>query len=66
VKQNQVTCEGTVDQKLLPPGQSFNHDYYRVVSQRPMEQVRRKRLERWLTHDWATNHDNATAHTAFI
>jgi len=28
-----------------------------------MEQGRRKRLERWLTQEWVTNHDKASAHT---
>ena len=47
---------------LHPPGTKFLGTP--LVLQRRMEQGCRKRLKRWLTHEWVTNHENTPAHTA--
>jgi histone-lysine N-methyltransferase SETMAR len=53
---------GIVHHEFVPPNTMVNSDFYCDILRRLRENVRRKRLALWRSHNWL-HHDNAPAHT---
>jgi hypothetical protein len=51
-----------VHKEFVPPGQTVNEEFYREVLRRLMEDMRRKRPEKWRTNDWVLH----TLNTSYI
>ena len=51
-----------VHKEFVPPGQTVNHAFYKVVLERLRKLVQRVRRD--IADDWVLQHDNAPAHTA--
>jgi len=57
--------EGIVHRKFVPPGMTVNADFYCDVLRRLLENVRRKRPQKWRNQNLIIHHDNAPPHRSF-
>jgi len=57
--------EGIVYREFVPPGMTFNADFYCDVLRRLRENVRRKRPQKWQNQNTIIHHDNSPAQRPF-
>jgi hypothetical protein len=55
---------GSIHNEFVPSGQKVNAKFYCDLLQRLMEDMRRKRPNKWRTNNWVLLHDDAPVHTA--
>jgi len=53
--------EGIVHQEFVPPGMTFNADFYCDILRSLRENVRRKRPKKWQNQNPIIHHNNAPA-----
>ena len=57
--------EWIVHREFVPPGMTVSADFYCDVLRRLLENVRRKRPQKWRNKNLIIHHDNAPAHRSF-